>query len=503
MAELAADVRDLSTSFSGRLLLPADAGYDEARRVHNGLIDRRPALIAQCRGTADISAAVNLAREHGLRVTIRGGGHNVAGRAVNDGGLMIDLSLMRSVVVDSALRTARVEGGATWKEVNRETQHFGLATTGGVVGTTGVAGLTLGGGFGWTMPKHGMALDNLKSVDIVLADGAVVRANEAEHSDLFWAIRGAGANFGVVASFEFRLHAIGPMVSGGLVAWPIAAAPDVLGFFRDFTRHLDDDVFAVGALVTGPDATTKLVAIAAGYMGPAESAEAALAPIKSFGSPVLDAMGPIPYVALNGMLDAGFPKGGLNYWKSHFFESLDDTIIDAAITAMASCPSPMSQILFENFHGAAMRIATDATAYALRRPGFNALILGEWMDTPMNDVNIGWVKDTYAALQPFGSDRRYANYMGDDDMSDAGLVAVYGPNLRKLREVKKKYDPDNFFRENLNITLTDGNDRERSGTIGNDRERSGTTGTIGNDRERSGTIGNDGDGETRANRFQP
>ena len=452
MSDVAASVRDLSPSFSGRLLLPTDAGYDEARRVHNGLIDRRPALIAQCRGTADISAAVQLARKHNLRVTIRGGGHNVAGRAVNDGGLMIDLSLMRSVVVDSATRTARVEGGATWKEVNRETQHFGLATTGGVVGSTGVAGLTLGGGFGWTMPKYGMALDNLKSVDLVLADGAVARVNATEHSDLFWAIRGGGGNFGVAASFEFKLHAIGPMVSGGLVAWPIAAAGDVLRFFRDFTRHLDDETFTVGALLTGPDATTKLVGIAAGYMGPEESAEAALAPIKSFGTPVLDAMGPIPYVALNGMLDAAFPKGALNYWKSDFFESLDDKLIDTAIAQMESCPSPMSQILFENFHGAATRIGTDATAYALRRPGFNSLILGEWMDTPKNDDNIRWVRETYAAFGPFASDRRYANYMGDDDMTDAGLLAVYGPNLPKLREVKKKYDPDNFFRENLNIT---------------------------------------------------
>src|SRR6187401_2828353 len=232
MSDLTAAVRDLSATFSGRLLVPGDAGYDEARKVHNGLIDKRPAVIAQCRGTADISDAIRFGRVHGLRITVRGGGHNVAGRAVADDGLMIDLSLMRSIHVDAAGRIARVEGGATWKEVNRETQQFGLATTGGVVGSTGVAGLTLGGGFGWLMSKHGMSLDNLLSVDMVLADSRVVRVNEDDHSDLFWAVRGGGGNFGVAASFEFNLHDVGPMVVGGLVAHPIDRAKDVLKFFR-------------------------------------------------------------------------------------------------------------------------------------------------------------------------------------------------------------------------------------------------------------------------------
>ncbi|HET9361139.1 MAG TPA: FAD-binding oxidoreductase, partial [Vicinamibacterales bacterium] len=279
MPDISKAVRDLSASFSGRLLLPGDAGYEEARRVHNGLIDKRPAVIAQCRGTADISDAVAVARTHGLRISIRGGGHNVAGRAVVDAGMMIDLSLMRSVVVDRASRTARVEGGATWKEVNRETQQFGLATTGGVVGTTGVAGLTLGGGFGWLMARHGMSLDNLRSVDVVLADGTSVRASATDHADLFWAVRGGGGNFGVVSSFEFTLHDIGPTIAGGLVAWPIAAARDVLRFFRDYTASIGDDVFTVCALLTGPDGATKLAAIAAAYLGPAAGTEAALAPV--------------------------------------------------------------------------------------------------------------------------------------------------------------------------------------------------------------------------------
>jgi len=451
MVDLTAAVRDLSSSFSGRLLLPGDAGYDEARRVHNGLIDKRPAVIAQCRGTADISDAVKFARAHNLRISVRGGGHNVAGRAVVDAGMMIDLSLMRSVTVDAASRTARVEGGATWREVNRETQQFGLATTGGVVGSTGVAGLTLGGGFGWLMAKHGMSLDNLRSVDIVLADGAVVRTSATEHADLFWAVRGGGGNFGVVASFEFRLHAIGPMVTGGLVAWPIAAARDVLKFFRDYTRTIDDDVFTACALLTGPDGATKLVGIAAGYMGHPDGGPAAVAPIKTFGSPVMDAMGPIPYVTLNGMLDGAFPKGANNYWKAPFLDHLEDGAIDAAIEAMAACPSPMSQILFENFHGAATRVPVDATAYALRSPGFNVNILGEWLDGAQTDANIDWVRKTDAALQSFATGQRYANYVGTEDMNAAGLKAAYGPNLPKLREVKAKYDPENVFRENLNI----------------------------------------------------
>ena len=451
MADVAAAVRDLSASFSGRLLLPSDAAYDEARRVHNGLIDKKPAVIAQCRGTADISDAIKLARAHGLRISVRGGGHNPAGRAVVDAGLMIDLSAMRSVVVDPAARSARVEGGATWKEVNRETQQFGLATTGGVVGSTGVAGLTLGGGFGWLMAKHGLALDNLRAADIVLADGSVLRTSDSEHADLFWAIRGGGGNFGVVSSFDFRLHAVGPMVSGGLVAWPITAAHEVLRFYRDFTPTLGDDTFAVAALLTAPDGATKLVGIAAGYMGPAEGADASLAPIKSFGSPAMDMMGPIPYVALNGMLDGAFPKGALNYWKSHFIQRLDDGAIDGMIKRMETCPSPMSQILFEHFHGAATRVPTDATAYALRTRGYNSLILGEWLDPSQNDANIKWVRDSYAVLKPFGGERRYVNYLADDDMAAAGLAEAYGPNLPKLREVKKKYDPENVFRENLNI----------------------------------------------------
>jgi FAD/FMN-containing dehydrogenase len=419
--------------------------------VHNGLIDRRPAVIAQCRGSADIADAVRLATSLGLEIAVRGGGHNVAGRATVDDGLMIDLSLMRSVLVDPAAKVARVEGGATWREFNREAQQSGLATTGGVVGSTGVAGLTLGGGLGWLMPKHGMALDNLLSVEVVCADGSVTRASVDENRDLFWALRGGGGNFGVASSFTFRLHPVGPVVTGGLCAWPFDRARDVLRFFRDMSATLPDDMMMVAALLTAPDGATKLVAIAAGHVGPQRSGEAAVQPIKAFGTPAMDAMGPIPYVALNGMLDAAFPKGALNYWKSHFIDRLTDEAIDAVVARFATCPSPMSQLLFEHFHGAATRVPVGDTAYALRGAGFNALVLGEWTDPRQNDACVGWVRDTYSALTPFVSERRYVNYLADDDGNDAGLVAAYGPNLARLRRIKAKYDPLNLFHLNVNI----------------------------------------------------
>jgi FAD/FMN-containing dehydrogenase len=442
---------ELASTFGGTLLKPGEAGYDDARKVHNGLIDKRPSIIAQCRGAADIADAIRLGRALGVEIAIRGGGHNPAGRASTNGGVMIDLSLMRGVLVDAQQRIARVQGGALWKDVNRETQAHGLAVTGGAVGTTGVAGLTLGGGLGWLMAKHGMTLDNLRSVDLVLADGRLVRASEAEHSDLFWAVRGGGGNFGVASAFEFQLHPVGPTVVGGLAAWPFDRARDVLRFYRERTRSASDDEMLFAAMLTAPDGVTKLVAIAAAHLGSAEAAQAAMKPIKSFGSPVLDTLGPIPYVALNGMLDAAFPKGALNYWKSHFIDTLTDDAIDTAIDQFSRCPTPMGQFLFEHFHGAATRVPVDATAYALRSEGFNTAVISEWLDPAQSQVCTAWARDAYAALQPFVGSRRYVNYLDDDDIVDASLTAVYGPNLPRLRQIKRVYDPDNVFRLNLNI----------------------------------------------------
>ncbi len=440
---------ELAPAFAGRFLQPSDLDYDEARRVHNGLIDKRPALIAQCRGIADIADAVRLGRTLGLPIAVRGGGHNPGGRATIDGGLVIDLSLMRAVLVDPVRRIAFVQGGARWADVNRETQAYGLAVTGGAVSTTGVGGLTLGGGLGWLMARCGMAIDNVRAVDLVLADGSLVRASATENPDLFWAVRGGGGNFGVAASFEFGLHAIGPTVTGGIVAWPIARARDVLRLYRDLTADASDDLMTFAAMLTAPDGETKLIALALGHFGAAGEADAVLAPVRAFGTPALDTVGPISYVALNGLLDAAFPKGARNYWKSHFLATLSDEALDVMIEQFAACPTPMAQVMLEHFHGAATRVPVDATAYALRTAGHNAVIVTEWLDPGQDAACIEWTRQTYDRLQPFVSAQRYLNYLDRDDGGAVG--AAYGPNLPRLRELKARYDPDNVFRNTVNI----------------------------------------------------
>ncbi|NML18140.1 FAD-binding oxidoreductase [Azohydromonas caseinilytica] len=451
MANLSSSVGDLASRFSGRLLMPGSAEWEAARRVHNGLVDKHPALIAQCLGSADIASTVRFARERGLEIAVRAGGHNVGGKACCEGGVMIDLSLMKHVHVAPEQRAARAAGGTLWGHFNRETQLHGLATTGGVVSTTGVAGLTLGGGVGWLMPKHAMALDNLESVEMVLADGNVMRAGAHENADLFWAVRGGGGNFGIASSLEFRLHPVGPDVIGGLVAWPVDRAPDVLRLFRELAAKANDDLMLVCALITGPDATTKLVAIAAGYFGDAASGDKAVWPIKSLGQPVKDAMGPISYTALNSMLDVSYPAGARNYWKAHFCESLTDEAIDTIVDAFMRCPSPMGQLLIEHFHGAASRIAPTETAFALRADGFNVLVLSQWMSPADDAVGTKWSRDAYAAIRSFGGPSRYLNYFDQDDTGDQALTAAYGPNLRRLQQVKAKYDPENVFHLNVNI----------------------------------------------------
>ncbi len=451
MADLTASAGEFAESFNGRFLQPSDAEWDQARRVHNGLIDKRPAFVARCLGSADIAGAVKFGREHGLEIAVRGGGHNVGGRATVDAGLMIDLSLMRGVHVDRRARRARVEGGALWRDVNRETQQFGLAVTGGAVSSTGVAGLTLGGGLGWLMPKYGMALDNVTSMDLVTAKSEVVRAASDEHPDLFWGARGGGGNFGVAASFEFALHEVGPVITGGLVAYPFDKAKDVLRFYRDVTSAgLPDEMLLLGAMLTGPDGS-KLVGIAASHCGSLEDGGRAVAPIKQFGQPVLDVLGPIPYSALNMMLDGSFPAGARSYWKSHFLPALDDAAIDALIDQFAQVPSPMSQLLLEHFHGAPTHVAPTETSYALRTGGYNVAIVSQWAAAADDGKGIAWAKGAYDALRPFMGPSRYLNYLGDDDNDDAALTAVYGPNVKRLRTVKRTYDPDNIFHLNVNI----------------------------------------------------
>ena len=450
-SSLADTLIELASTFSGQLLQPTDAGYEDARKVHNGLVDKRPALIARCCGVADVVDAVNLARKLGLEVAVRGGGHNVAGRATVDGGLMIDLSPMKGITVDTTARTARVQGGATWAELNRETQVHGLAVTGGVVSSTGVAGLTLGGGLGWLMAKYGLALDNLRAVELVTAEGRVLRASSDEEADLFWAVRGGGGNFGVVTSFEFQLHPVGPTITGGLVAHPFEQAREVLRYYRDFTKSLPDELTVFGGLIHAPDGSgAKLAAMVAGHCGPLAEGETAVRPLKQFGPPAMDAIGPMPYSQLNGMLDAAYPKGALSYWKSSFLTQLSDEAIDTMIECFARCPTPMGQMLLEHFHGAATRVKVGDTAFPHRADGYNLLVLGEWMDPAITDRCIAWARETYAAMKPFIAPGRYVNYLDDDEAGDP-IAAAYGPNYRRLQDLKKRYDPNNFFHVNQNI----------------------------------------------------
>jgi FAD/FMN-containing dehydrogenase len=438
--------------FAGELIEPGDPSFDEVRRVHNGLVDKRPALIARARGTADVVAALNAASVHGGEISIRGGGHNVAGTAVSDGGLMLDLSLMKGIHVDPAAKTVRAQGGVLWKELNRETQLHGLAVTGGAISTTGIAGLTLGGGLGWLMPKFGLAADNLLSVELVTADGSVLTVSADEHPDLFWALRGGGGNFGVATSLEYRLHPVGPMITGGLIAHPIEAAGDLLRFVRDFAETLPDEVFLVAGVVHAPDGSgMPLSAVGVCHCGPLEQGAADLGPLLEFGSPALNMIGPMPYEAVNQMLDDAYPRGALNYWKSVFLSELSDGAIDTMIERFASCPSPMTAMIFEHFHGEVTRVPVDATAVPHRQPGYNLVITGEWMDPATTDANIAWTRETYDAFAPYAADRRWLNYLaaGEDDAD--GLRAVFGPNYERLVAVKTKYDPHNVFHLNANI----------------------------------------------------
>lgn len=451
MATLAEAIQQAAQTFTGTLLQPGDQEYEIRRRVHNGLVNKHPAAIACCHGVADIVDAVKMARLLNYEVAVRGGGHNVAGRATIDKGLLIDLSPMKGILVDVQAKTVRAQGGVLWKELNRETQIHGLATTGGVVGTTGIAGLTLGGGLGWLMPKYGLALDNLRSAELVLADGRVVHVSADELADLFWAIRGGGGNFGIAASLEYNLHEVGPNITGGVCAHPLPKAFDMLRFYRDQCAKAPDELMLVAALQTAPDGSNaKIAGVVACHCGSLDQGEKAVAPIKAFGPPVMDAMGPVPYSALNNMIDGAFPKGALNYWKAHFLTDLSDEAIRTIVSAFEACPSPMSMIVIEHFHGAASRVPVSATACTMRTTGFNVVIISQWADPSQTDAGMAWARQTYSALTPFLAPMRYMNYLEVDAKDDTAVA--YGQNLTKLRELKKKYDPDNFFHHNVNIT---------------------------------------------------
>ena len=440
-------IADLKSSLRGDLLQPGDEGYDAARAVWNGMIDRRPALIARCRGAADVIASVNFAREQGLLVSIRGGGHNVAGNAVCDDGLMIDLSPMKGARVDPAARTARAEPGLLWRELDHETQAFGLATVGGTISTTGIAGLTLGGGNGWLSGKHGLACDNLLSVDVVTADGVLRRASASEHEDLFWGIRGAGANLGIVTSFEYQLHPVGPLVLAGMVVHPFDRARDALRFYRDFAAGQPDELTTYAAILTMPDGAM-VVALVACYAGEPEEGERALAPLKRYGPPIADMIGPMPYTAFQSMLDGAFPVGRQNYWKSGYLPAIGDEAIDTIVAYAQAVPSPHTVVLLEDYHGAVGRVDGTAMAFSHREAAHGLLILANWSDRGESERNIDWTRDFFAAMRPHLSGV-YVNNLGDE--GSERVRSAYGANYERLVALKTKYDPTNFFRMNQNI----------------------------------------------------
>jgi FAD/FMN-containing dehydrogenase len=413
------------------------------------MIDMRPALIARCQSTADVIDAVNLGRDAGVEVAVRGGGHNVAGLGTTDGGLMIDLQPMKGIHVDPKSRRVRAQPGLSWNEYNRATHAFGLATTGGVISTTGIAGLTLGGGIGWTMGKFGMAVDNLTSAEVVTADGQVRTASADDEPDLFWAIRGGGGNFGVATSLEYQAHPLSTIL-GGLIAFPLPDAQKLFDFYRDFTVDLPDDLTTFCALVHAPDGSgLKISAAGVCHCGDLATAENDVKALRTVTTPLIDMIGPMPYPVVNTMLDAGFPKGARNYWKSAFFKELSDDAVGIMVEALEKAPSIMSGMVIEHFHGEVTRIAPTDTAFPFREPGYNLVLTGEWMEAAEDDANIAWVRDTIAALEPHMYDATYVNYLGGDESKR--VPAAYGPNWERLVELKRRYDPDNLFHRNQNI----------------------------------------------------
>jgi FAD/FMN-containing dehydrogenase len=444
-------IEAFQASLRGELLRPGDAGYEDARQIHNGMIDRRPALIARCAGAADVLTGVRIAREHDLLVSVRGGGHGMPGFAVCDGGLMLDLARMKSVHVDPHRRTVRAEPGVTWGEFDHETQAFGLATTGGVVGSTGIAGLTLGGGHGFLMRRYGLACDNLLAADVVTADGRWLRASATENAELFWGLRGGGGNFGVVTSFEYRLHPLETMLAG-MVIYPIGKAKALLRLYREVTSTAPDALGSLVALGTLPDGTQAAVLLV-GYSGPIADGEQLLRPLREFGPPLADQVGPSPYTALQGISEHFNPRSHRNYLKTNYLKDLSDEAIEIMVERYISVPAPFTHIVVEHMGGAVSRMEPNATAYNYRDAQYNFLIVGIWADPAEDERHIQWVRSLWHALQPFSTGNIYVNY--ESDVGVDRVKAAYGAaKYDRLVALKNTYDPTNVFRLNANIKPT-------------------------------------------------
>ena len=435
----------------GIVLCPGQDGYDAARTIPNAMIDRRPAVVARCTGAADVIACVRFAREHDLLVSVRGGGHSVAGKSVCDGGLMIDLSTMKGIRVDPARRTVRAETGLTLGEFDRETQAFGLATTLGVVSRTGIAGLTLGGGWGHLHAKHGLALDNVIGADVVTADGRLLTARANENEDLFWGVRGGSGNFGIVTSLEYRLYERGPVFGGG-VFYPVSKAVEVLRFFRELSENIPDELVIQGGSFNLPD-NTPVFAVAACYCGSPSEGEKVLQPLRRFTTPLADALTVMDYLQLQSMFDPFFPPGRYTYVKSNFIRALNDDALLAIAEFAGKSPSGFSFAPFiEHWHGAATRVGVTDTAFPHRQHSYNLMFWSNWEGPSESEKNIQWTRDCWNALRPFLVEGSYDNYVSDE--GDAFARAAYGPNYDRLVALKNKYDPSNSFRMNHNIKPT-------------------------------------------------
>jgi FAD/FMN-containing dehydrogenase len=452
-----ASLQELEESLHGELIRPSDPAYDEARAVWNGAIDRHPAAIVRCGGVSDVCRAIEFARSENLALAVRGGKHSLPGFSTVDGGLVIDLSGMKGIRVDPTIRTAWAQAGVTWADFDHETQAFGLATTGGLISTTGIAGFTLGGGIGWLMRKHGLTADNLVSADLVTADGEVLHVSADENPELFWGLRGGGGNFGVVTSFEYRVHPVGPVLMAGPVFYRGDRAEEILRFYREYTNDLPDEATTMLNLTTAPPAPflpeeihgQPVVVLLGVYAGPVADGERVLAPMRELGDPVADLMGPLPYVAMQGLLDALYPEGGSNYFKAGFMDELSDAAIGSLVERHGAMNSPMSEIHLQHFGGAVRRVSPSATAFANRGAEYVLNVLGRTPDSAGFDAAVDWARDTYNEMEAYTAAGTYSNFMsaGDDRVKEAYPEDTY----RRLQALKDRYDPTNLFRLNQNV----------------------------------------------------
>jgi FAD/FMN-containing dehydrogenase len=449
---------DLQAAFGGELIQPDAPGYDEARSIFNAMMDRRPALIARCHGVSDVIAALRFARDNDLEVSVRGGGHSVAGHALCDGGVCVDVGPMKGVRVDPARKTAWVQAGCNWGELDRETQAYGLAVTGGRVPSTGVAGLTLGGGSGWIERKFGYTVDNLISADVVTADGRVVVASEHENPDLLWGLKGGGGNFGIVTAFEFQLHEVGPIMLGGMMMFPADRAGEMLRFYRDYIAAAPDEVGGASAILTAPPEEfvpeglrgKPVFGVIWCYSGPVEEGQKHLQPLRDQG-PALDIVQPMPYLVVQRLIEPGNPPGNQQYWKAGFIQELTDEAIDEWIAHATNVVSPFSTNIMLPLGGAIAEVAEDATPLGFRDAGWNYHIISQWPDPAEQERQVAWTREFAEAMAPSSLDGVYLNFMSDEtgDM----VRRAFGPEkYARLQELKDRYDPENVFRYNQNIT---------------------------------------------------